>query len=990
NTFRFRQDGSRIEHFTHGQVNPFGMTSDEWGHWYTADCHSKPLTALLRGACYPSFGRPHDGLGFAPPMMTHLHGSTAICGLHYYRAQHFPAAYRQRFYSGNVMTSRINANALEWRGATATARELPDFMTSDDPWFRPVDVQLGPDGALYVADFYNKIIGHYEVPLEHPDRDRDSGRIWRIVYRGDQPHQPLQAPPLADEQPLADERLLAELGSDNPLRRELAVDAAVEGQLVAEGVLLQHLREPQASERLRLSCLQILARRQLFDFDTLHLPAAAPHRRLLAAWLRLSSELPAEQQGRFLTRVRNDFPYPDPQVNRAACLLLGAAGDSSDVPRLAAAVQRATGDPAAVQAARLALRSLLRSDRLLATITAGWSSQSTTSAATNSPPANLPQTASAELPPPLAIDSPAAAVVAQVLPGLDSALAAQQLLNFLAASAATDPAAAPAPAAPEVEAELLDHAIAATARHASPPLLAQLLQVLEQRSRGDLIIQAERFEQLCKAYLGRHSELAPSLQIEGQKLQQRLREELARQLAHRNGFLGWQATGGKPWGSQPRRCADGTEAELRSSILQGEQYTGSLVSPAFACPPELRFWLAGHNGDPQREDLGRNVVQLRLVDSGEIVAQALPPRSDIASEIVWELEPYVRQAVQVQLLDGDSGDAYAWLAAGRFSLELLNSDGAEALFTNYLRCLRRGFREAGRPAADMLDLPAGERLQTLAAALHGAGATTASGLLEQAIALDRLTVLPDSWISAAWHSPRSPGDLLPLATDIAAHATSSQQRDLARSLLSTADGCQLLKQLLEQGSIGRQSLRGAEELWPSALATETRLYLQQQVQRANLGENTAPQTQQRIAALDLQAADVALGEQLYQQHCAACHQLHGQGKLVGPQLDGVLSRGPQRLGEDILQPQANVDKAFRVTALLLTDDVVVSGLLSELPDGSLQLRLLDGTLQTIAPQRVLQRRETLNSLMPSNFGELLSDAQLAALLKYLASPAPRR
>src|SRR5436853_6707898 len=58
----------------------------------------------------------------------------------------------------------------------------PDFLRSDDPWFRPVDIKLGPDGALYVADFYNRIIGHYEVPLDHPGRDRDKGRIWRIVY----------------------------------------------------------------------------------------------------------------------------------------------------------------------------------------------------------------------------------------------------------------------------------------------------------------------------------------------------------------------------------------------------------------------------------------------------------------------------------------------------------------------------------------------------------------------------------------------------------------------------------------------------------------------------------------------------------------------------------------------------------------------------------------------------------------------------------------
>jgi putative heme-binding domain-containing protein len=85
---------------------------------------------------------------------------------------------------GNVVTNRINADKIEWKGATPVGKELPDFLTSKDPWFRPTDIKLGPDGALYVADFYNKIIGHYEVDLKHPQRDKDRGRVWRIVYRG--------------------------------------------------------------------------------------------------------------------------------------------------------------------------------------------------------------------------------------------------------------------------------------------------------------------------------------------------------------------------------------------------------------------------------------------------------------------------------------------------------------------------------------------------------------------------------------------------------------------------------------------------------------------------------------------------------------------------------------------------------------------------------------------------------------------------------------
>ena len=184
NTFRFRPDGSRVEPWTFGQVNPFGMTVDPYFNLYTADCHTKPITQLIRGAYYDSFGKPHDGLGYAPHVTHHDHGSTALCGLAWYDADHFPKEYLGTMFLGNVVTNRINFDKITWAGSTPVAKEQPDFLASSDPWFRPTDIKLGPDGALYVADFYNRIIGHYEVPLNHPQRDKDRGRVWRIVWKG--------------------------------------------------------------------------------------------------------------------------------------------------------------------------------------------------------------------------------------------------------------------------------------------------------------------------------------------------------------------------------------------------------------------------------------------------------------------------------------------------------------------------------------------------------------------------------------------------------------------------------------------------------------------------------------------------------------------------------------------------------------------------------------------------------------------------------------
>ena len=184
NVFRFKPDGSAVEPYCWGQVNPFGMCQDSYGSFYTADCHSNPITQLIPGAFYPSFGKPHDGMGFAPVMCEHAHGSTGLCGVVYIDGDLWGPEWNDHMLVGNCVTSRINHDRITFTGATPKATEQPDFLVSDDPWFRPVNLQIGPDGALYVADFYNKIIGHYEVPLTHPGRDRERGRIWRIVKEG--------------------------------------------------------------------------------------------------------------------------------------------------------------------------------------------------------------------------------------------------------------------------------------------------------------------------------------------------------------------------------------------------------------------------------------------------------------------------------------------------------------------------------------------------------------------------------------------------------------------------------------------------------------------------------------------------------------------------------------------------------------------------------------------------------------------------------------
>lgn len=357
NTFRLRPDGSHVEYFTHGQVNPFGLSFDPLGNMFTADCHSKPAYMLLRGGWYPSFSKPHDGLGFAPAIMEHSHGSTGISGIAYYAAAQFPREYRDTIFIGNPITNCINHDRFKVTGSTLTAIEQPDFVRCDDPWFRPVDVELGPDGALYIADFYNRIIGHYEVPLTHPLRDRERGRIWRIVYTGKHGEaKPPQSP--ADLAQANNATLVDLLNHANLVVRQMAVNELA-GRGNEAALLVKAKIENGGTAAQRAFGLWVLARQGQLDealVQTLsqdedrlvrvHLVKALAER---AAWTPETFEL-----------VRTKLADEDAFVQRAAADALGLHPAVENVAPLLNAWRHAlAGDTQLIHTARMALRDHL-------------------------------------------------------------------------------------------------------------------------------------------------------------------------------------------------------------------------------------------------------------------------------------------------------------------------------------------------------------------------------------------------------------------------------------------------------------------------------------------------------------------------------------------------------------------------------------------------------------------------------------------------------
>lgn len=320
NTFRFRPDGARVEQTTYGRVNPFGYAFDEKGFLYSSDCHSKPVYQLIPGAGYPHFGKKETGIGFAPEMMGYQLGSTAIAGLVYYTGGPFPEEYQHNFYTGDVVTCRVDRNSVSYEGTTPVAKREADFLTSSDPWFRPVDIKLGPDGALYIADFYNKIIGHYEVALDHPERDRKSGRIWRIAYTGGKKIKPS---PATDWSEAGIEELLAGLSHPQINTRMKVADRLTDvWKEKAVGPVRNMLESGKTSEVASVQGLWILNRLNALPAD-LHLSALNSTSDLVRIHaIRIAGEQPVLNHP-FYPIIIQALQHQNPFVRRVAAEVLG-------------------------------------------------------------------------------------------------------------------------------------------------------------------------------------------------------------------------------------------------------------------------------------------------------------------------------------------------------------------------------------------------------------------------------------------------------------------------------------------------------------------------------------------------------------------------------------------------------------------------------------------------------------------------------------------
>jgi putative heme-binding domain-containing protein len=829
NTFRFRPDGSRIEVYTRGQVNPFGIAVDPWFNLYTADCHSKPITQLIPGAYYDSFGKPHDGLGYAPHVVHHDHGSTALCGLTWYDADHFPKEYKGTMFLGNVVTNRINFDRIEWKGATPVGVEQPDFLVSKDPWFRPADIKLGPDGALYVSDFYNKIIGHYEVDLKHPQRDKDRGRVWRIVWKGENGKVPPPKAPRADFTTATNEELFLNLFDPNLTVRFIAGHQLRQrpGKDLDIGngtINLELLRKVDLRSSVLAWLAAIYEGRLEGDknsYDTM-LKLANDYKDLDAGWfqgqlIRGLSGQPkwsdAEQK-----IVLEFLKSPGSPHLRLACVeAISFHPNAAGVEPLIEVLKKCPAEDNHLRhATRIALRNCLRDDPK------SW------------PPFRDRDARARGF-------NPIYAEIAVAIPNLQ---ASQYLLSQLITG--------------HVPEDRIPAAVEHIARHGEASeredALVWLATTIHEPARGEALVRSLR-----------------AVQTRGKRL----------------------------------------------SDYQ-EQTVLKAVNNEFANLP--------HTDEALPQDQARRLLSITRVLTALPDLMAPWDESKLHAQTLKRLE---------DLLTGS-----------RVSLELRLA-AAEAL--------QKAMPQHGIPVLRHVS----------------AETTTPASLRERLLLLMASSANKEARLDARDSLKDAPYRLaLAIGTALATSPLGAE--DLLDAIKQGKAPARLL-----QERVILERLRGAK------LAN-----LDQQIADLTRGL-TAPD--QRLADVMKQRAthfasaktDKGLGAKLFAKHCGACHRLADQGGKIAPQLDGIGVRGLERLLEDVLDPNRNVDQAFRARVITTKDDRTITGLMLRVEGEVLLVADSEGKEIRIPIKEIDKNRETMLSPMPANFSDVIPEADFYHLMAYL-------
>lgn len=272
--WRYHPTRRTFEVFAEGTSNPWGIDFDARGQAFSTACVIPHLFHVIQGARYERQAGNHFNPHTYQDLKTiadHRHytgnqwnngdrrssdalgGGHAHAGAMIYQGGSWPESFRGKLFMNNIHGNRVNVDILTPEGSGFIGSHAPDFLLTGDQWSQMLYLTYGPDGQVWVIDWYDANQCHRNEPDAH---DRSNGRIYRIAYE--------DARPVAiDLRVKSDDELVGYQSHANQwyvrhARRQLQERAAAERLAPAARAALEKLALTHADERVRLHGLWAL------------------------------------------------------------------------------------------------------------------------------------------------------------------------------------------------------------------------------------------------------------------------------------------------------------------------------------------------------------------------------------------------------------------------------------------------------------------------------------------------------------------------------------------------------------------------------------------------------------------------------------------------------------------------------------------------------------------------------------------------------------
>ena len=299
--WRMRPETLKAEIFLRGFCNPWGHHYDKFGQSFVTDgAGGQGLSYGVPGAMYFTYAR-------APKLLESVSPGRypKFCGLELVRSEHFPDDWQGDAITCDFRAHRLVRFDISEKGSSYVTQEMPDVLRSPSVTFRPIDVKMGPDGALYIADWSNPIIQHGEVDFRDKRRDHVHGRIWRLSYKG-------RAKVDKIDLTLLDvEGLLEKLKSPNGFQREKARRLLKERGEIKVLPMLKEWVSKQVEEQMLLEGLWIYQSLDVVNKELLDQLLEAKDGRVRTAAVQVLSEWHSritDVEGLLATRISDEHP----------------------------------------------------------------------------------------------------------------------------------------------------------------------------------------------------------------------------------------------------------------------------------------------------------------------------------------------------------------------------------------------------------------------------------------------------------------------------------------------------------------------------------------------------------------------------------------------------------------------------------------------------------------------------------------------------------